>query len=361
MTYKKLLFIWLIIVMFSVAARAQTYSEHLVKHYKVSDKSTVEIFNKYGKVHVIAWEKDSVKFEVDMRISASDQKKLNKLKGNISFDFTSTNYYVIARTQFVKSGGIFSDVVETIIPSNNVSIDYTVYIPSNVNLRIDNKFGDVYIDDFNGNFGLVLSNGALKANSLNGNTSLQLNSADAMINNINSGSLTLRYSDVEFRNINKLDLDTKFSKIEITEAGQLKINSRRDSYTIEKVGKISGKGDFTKMNIIHLGEELSFSNKYYSLIVEDIDPGFSLINITTELTDVELRFPKASAYNLDVTHHPEVQLTVPTSGTHLETKELNDENRLLLTYGTVGKASSKNLPKVKIVAERKCIINLFHR
>ena len=361
MIYKKLLFVWLLIVMFSGGARAQVYSEHLVKNYKVNEKSTVEVQNKYGKVHVISWDKDSVKIEIDMRISASDDKKLNKLKNNISFDFTSTNYYIIARTKFERSGGIFSDVVETIVPSNNVTINYTVYLPNKINLRIENKFGDVYIDDFEGNLGLVLSNGALKANSLDGNTSLQLNSADAMVNNIKSGTINLRYSDIELKNIENLELDTKFSKISIEEANRLKISSRRDSYTIGKVNTLLGRGDFTKMNIAYLRNELSFSNKYYSLKIEDINPQFSIINISSDLTDIDLRFSKETAYSLDITHHPEVHLTVPNTNVNLETKELNNENRQLLTYGTIGSGSSTALPKVKIVAERKCIINLLHK
>ncbi|HBH47389.1 MAG TPA: hypothetical protein DDX98_02035, partial [Bacteroidales bacterium] len=81
--------------MFSGISRAQVYSEQLIKEYHINQKSTVEVHNKYGKVHVVSWDKDSVKFEIDLRISASDNKKLNKLKNNITFDFTSTNYYII--------------------------------------------------------------------------------------------------------------------------------------------------------------------------------------------------------------------------------------------------------------------------
>ena len=361
MNCKRLLFIWLVIVMFSGGVRGQVYSEHFVKNYKASSKSTVELINKYGKVYVIVWDKDSVKIEVDLRVSASDQKKLNKLKSNISFDFTSTNYYIIASTKFTKSGGIFSDVVETIIPSNNVAINYTVYIPNNVNLKVENKFGDVYIDDFMGNLDLLLSNGALKANSLEGNSSIRLNSADAVINNIKSGTVTLRYSDIEIKNVDKLKLDTKFSKIHIFKANHLKITSRRDSYNIEEVTTLSGRGDFTKMNVSYLKNELNFSNKYYSLTVEDINPKFNIINVESDLTDIELRFVKGTAYNLDITHHPDVFLTYPTAAAKLETKELNDENKLLYTYGTIGKSNLESLPKVKIVAEKKCYINLLHK
>lgn len=361
MNCKRLLFFWLVIVMFSGGIQGQVYSERIVKNYKVSGKSTVEVANKYGKVHVVVWDKDSVKFEIDLRLSASDNKKLNKLKSNIDFDFVSTNYYIVARTEFAKTGGIFSDVVETIIPSNNVSIDYVVYIPSNINLKIENKFGDMYIDNFTGNLDLALSNGALKANSLDGNISVRLSSADAIVNSIKKGTITLRYSDIDIKTGGKLAFDSKFSKINITDINHLKVTSRRDSYEVGTVGTLIGSGDFTKMNIASLKNDLNFSNKYYSLTVEDINPKFDIINIASELTDVELYFTKNTSYSLDVTHHPDVFLTYPKTSAKLETKELNDENRMLLTYGTVGSSTAANLPKVKIVAEKKCFINLMQQ
>ncbi len=80
MNYKRLLGLWLIIVMSSGGTWAQTYADHIVRNFKISAKSTVEVYNKYGKVHIRTWDKDSVKFEVDLRIQTSNSEKLNKLK-----------------------------------------------------------------------------------------------------------------------------------------------------------------------------------------------------------------------------------------------------------------------------------------
>lgn len=358
MICKKLLFLWSVFILLSTGVRAQVYSNRIVKRFAGSGESTIEVFNKYGKVHVVTWAKDSVKFEVDYRITASDDKKLSKLKNDITFDFTSTNHYTVARTKFEKSGGIFSDVVQTIIPSNSVIINYIVYVPESANLRIENKFGDVYIDDFNGNISLNLSNGALKANNLNGNTSLSLSSADAVVNNIKRGAITMRYSDIEITNLQKIEMDTKFSNVIVNKANDMKITSRRDNYNVSQVATLSGVGDFTKMKITYLSGEINFSNKYYSILIEDINKDFDLVNLDSEITDIELVFQSGAAYNLDVTHHEEVQLTYPEKLAKLETKELDPEKRLLLTYGTVGKTVDNSPSKVKIVAEKKCIIDL---
>jgi hypothetical protein len=361
MNYKRKLVLWLIIIMFSGGARAQMYADHIVRNFYMSAKSSVEVYNKYGKVHVQTWDKDSVKFEVDLRIQTSSSEKLQKLKNQITFDFTNTNYYIIAKTSFVKSGGIFSDVVETIVPSNEVKIDYTVYIPKTASLKIENKFGDVYIDDFQGNLGLIISNGNFKANYLQGNTSINLSSADGVINRIDKGKIVVSYSDLEIKEAGKIDLDTRSSNITLEKAEDAKVVSRHDKYSIENIERISGTGDFSTIKIMKLVTELNLSLKYGGLSVDETGAGFSLINIGSEYTDIDLIFDKTACYNLDITHHADVHLMYPSNLSNLQTQNLNAEQKLFLTYGPVGANATPASPKVKIYAEKKCYINIIHK
>ncbi len=361
MNFKRLLFLWLITVMFSGGNFAQVYTDHVSRSYAVSTKSTVEVYNKYGKVHVITWDKDSVNFDVDLRISTSSQEKLKKLKDAITFDFTNTNYYIIAKTSFTKSGGVFTDVVETIIPSNEVSINYTIHIPKDATFKIENKFGDVYIDDFTGNLGLILSNGNLKANYLRGNTSIKLSSGDGMVNRIDKGKVDISYGDFDVKYAGRTDFDTRSSRVNIESADVLKITSRRDKYIIDQVGQVSGDGDFSTIKIAKLTREFNMAMKYGGLIIENIPANFSFININSSYTDVDLIFNAGSAYNLDVTHYQDVFFTYPSSIAKIQTQDFNKELKLKLSYGQVGANVTPNSPKVKIVAEKKCYINILHK
>jgi hypothetical protein len=359
MNYKRLLFLWLLMVMFSGGTWAQTYTDHIVRSYKMSAKSSIEVYNKYGKVHVKTWEKDSVRFEVDLKIHTTSSEKLRKLKNQIDFDFTSTNYYIVAKTNFTKSGGIFSDFVETIVPSNDVVINYTIYIPEYAALKIENKFGDVYIDDFTGNLDLSLSNGNLKANSLLGNTTVNINTGHGVINKIEKGRIDVSYSEIEMKNIGKIDLNSKHSEVYIAKANEVKINSKSDMYTIREVYQVQGNGNFTKLIISKLFKEINFSNKYYGITIESVDSGFNFINLVSEYTDLDIMFEKGVNYNLDITHHEDVHLTYPASLSRLQTKSIDEENKLMLTYGPVGPNVKTTSPKVKIVAEKKCYVNII--
>ncbi len=356
MNYKRLLFLWLVIVMFSGGIKSQIYTDHIIRKYKISTKSIVEVINKYGKVHVRTWEKDSVRFEVDLRIQTTNPQKLQKLKNQVQFDFTSTNYYVTAKTVFTKSGGIFSDVVETLVPSNTVTINYTVYIPQTTTLKVENKFGDVYIDDFKGNLSLVLSNGNLKANYLQGNTSISLTSGDGNITQIDKGTIDVAYSDFEVRNGGILNFDSRSSRIEVRKADRIKVYSRRDKYYIDEIKEISGDGDFTTIDIRKVDTEFNMRLKYGEARIEGISSGFSLINISSLYTDIDLLFKKGAKYYLDITHHDDVFLKYPLNIKGLETKALDNTTNTSITYGVVGTTSAANLPKVKILAEKKCYL-----
>ena len=66
-------------------AAGQEFTNQVVRAYKVSKETSVDVFNKYGKIHVVPWEKDSVKFIIDLAIRNKDPEKLEKIKENIHF------------------------------------------------------------------------------------------------------------------------------------------------------------------------------------------------------------------------------------------------------------------------------------
>ena len=361
MIYRTVLCLWLVLFFFPGGLKGQVYSDHKVRKYKITEKTTVEVSNKYGKVHVITWDKDSVKFEVDLRISANSDQKMQKLKDNVSFEFTATKYYVVAKTKFSNQAGIISDFVDAFIPSNRVTINYLVYVPRKSNLKIENKFGDIYMDDFAGNLEIILSNGDIKANTLTGSPTIKLNSGDGTINSISNGKIFVSYSDMRVKMARNLNMDTKSSRITINKAYDVVVNSSRDKYSIEDIESLNMNGYFTNINIEYLKKELQCSLKYGSVVAEQVDDSFSLINIESEYADVDLYFKRSTSYNLDITHNSDVYLTLPASLASMKTKDLDLPQKMKLTYGKIGNAATETSHKVKIKATKKCIVNLIHR
>ncbi len=67
--------------------------------------------------------------------------------------------------------GITSELISY---DSHVEINYYVSVPEYINLRIDNKYGDIYMESISGDCYVILSNGSLKANSLEGEATIEL-------------------------------------------------------------------------------------------------------------------------------------------------------------------------------------------
>jgi len=111
----------------------------------------------------------------------------------------------------------------------------------------------------------------------------------------------------------------------------------------------------------NLDRELNCDLKFGDLKVRHINDRFSLINVDSENTDIDLFFDKTTSYILDIVHHNEVYINLPASLTRIETKVINAGEKQMLTYGKIGSSATETSHKVKINAPKKCIINIIHR
>lgn len=337
---------------------AQTYTDRqkIVRSFPANSETRLDLTNKYGTVHVVPWNKDSVHIEIDLFIKSSSTSKLEKLKRSVDFEFADTRYYITARTDFGGRGGsFFSDLKELIPSKNQVKIDYTVQVPPGMNLTLSNKYGDVFIDDMKGSVSVNLSNGDIKANSLQGESNISLNFGNGIINKLNNARLNIAYADIEIQQVNNLNIESKSSKIRIHEAGILKTISRRDKFTVSRVENLSGESWFSDIWLYRLNDEINYSLKYGALKADTIANGFSFINVDTENADLRMVFSRRSSYQLEVLKHNDVILHLPEEYGELEVFDKEDE--AIHLKGMVGPLLNAE-SKVKIKAPKKCIINI---
>lgn len=343
---------------------SQSYSENksFIHQFPLSSGTTVEISNKYGKVQLLTWNKDSVRVDIDFYISSTSSARLEKLRQNVKFDFSNSKSYVVVRTIFGKSQSNvideIKDFAEAIVNgSNEVRIDYTVHVPRSQTIKVTNKYGDIYADDFTGDMQLNLANGDLKANNFTGNTQLTLSFGNAFINEMNKGRIVAEYADLNIRSAQNLSLESKSSKVRLEKGGFIKIQSRRDDIRIDNVARLSGDGYFSDINIQNVTEEISVSAKFGKIIVDNFKKNFSFINMTAEYTDLDLYFERGSGFDFDISYNKEVLLRLPKETEKTDEKVLNAETNQMVMYGKIGNSSSGS--KVKIVAPKKCYLNLY--
>lgn len=325
-----------------------TETKEITKEFKITPKTQIEITNKYGKIDIKTWEKDSLVIQISLRV---EEKKLSKLEDavrGIEFDITNNEHYVIVRTNVGRNkssiGKELSRFKESILKSDgNVQVDYTVFVPATSPLKIENKFGDIYIDDYAGEVEINLSNGNLKAHDFEGETTLIMNFADANINYIKNGQLDCNFSEMYLKNADEIKVISKSSDFEINKASMLTIESRRDKFRLKEVEVIKAKSNFTSFRIDELVDRLNLRAEYGSLELEKAALDFSNITIESKSTDVDLYFNEEANFdfefvlsNLDYDFCREIEIDKEeTLG------EKGDKTQLNGTFGENGENSTK--------------------
>jgi hypothetical protein len=352
------------LIVFGLQAQVPDYNQHITKSYHVTNTISVEISNKYGKVQIIPWDEDSVKFTIDIRIRAKDNQKLQKIKQGVEIEFTPGQTFLIARTKFNDSGtDVIKDIVDIagsyLSAPSAVVINYTVMVPARISLKIENKFGDVFFDDHDGPVNLLLSYGDLKANRLSGQTEIKLTSGDGEINYLKEGQITISYANMHIRETGRLITQTQSSVVTIDKSAILKLDSRRDKLFLNNVGSVSGGSYFSTINLVTLRNELTLNCRYGNLTVESIQRSFSLVNINSELTDIALSFERPVLFGFELTHYQSVAFVYPKALGKLSTRVFDTAENLFVTSGTMGTGSPDS--QVVIKALRKSTITISQK
>ena len=186
------------------ALQAQVYerSRELTKTFRVYEETTLEVHNKYGNIHLFPWQKDSVRIRIEVEVKANKESKADKIYDYIDFDFSHTKYYIEAKTAFRQNRSAFwsevSDLASTLFSGNNkAQIDYYIYLPADIEIKLENKFGNIYTTNHSGKMIIELSNGDFKANDLSGYVDFDFSFGNASIGQMDEGKLKLGYGELE--------------------------------------------------------------------------------------------------------------------------------------------------------------------
>jgi len=357
MNYRSALSLSLILI--PLLLRGQSYSEKRTfqKAFAVNKETTLEITNKYGTIHLNTWSKDSVSVTAEIEAFASSQTKLGKMFEGIDINFSESDYLIIAQTNFTQSINMlfesFKGMTKKIIPyDSRVQINYFVSLPENITLKLDNKYGDIYMENNSSDLSVSLSNGSFKANTLNKVPEMKLTFCDATINRIVSGTIDASFSEVGITESNNLSISSISSRFDLKQTGKLHTESRRDKFFIGGLASIDGDSYFTDYKIGDLKDDLNLLTKYGSIYIDNIGKSIQFIILNSGYTDISLAFDPLVSYNLDL-RHTNTFITTPDKNGQLEKKVINEDKKEYITFGKVGK--NPGTIKVKIDASRGSI------
>jgi hypothetical protein len=317
------------------------------KNYKVDKKASLEVTNKYGQVIINSWAKDSIVIKVKVTSFAKDQDAADKLLDRVEFDFNRAGEFVVAETVIDRSKGFLKDLWDDLdnysrgllSTKGKVTVNYEVYAPKYTNIKISNKFGDIYLDNFKGDVKVGLANGNLKTDEIIGGFDLNLSFGRANINNINNGVFVLRSADVEIERAKDIDLTSSSSTLVVSKLSLLKMESRNDKLRIDSLQVLRGNSSFTKINVKSLSRTVFADMNYGELNIELVKPGFRDIELLGKSTDFDLLFFEHSLVNINLVGKESNMLI--GAGDYEKSVYENDDKLTKIT-GTIGTGKDKN-------------------
>lgn len=338
------------IMLVSLTLNAQvTETREVKKGFRVSKGSVIDIGNKYGDIEIDTWEKDSVKVEVFVRVSEKSRDKLKKKMSEISFEMSQSGHYLVINTRIGdKNNVIFSEfnkIKESIgVGDTQVEINMKVKLPDNLELKVANKFGNIYINDYKGDMTIDIANGKLKAHDLTGYTNLKLSFGDATINALGSGALEVYYSDMNLSSANKLRITSKTSDITITEIEDLLANSSRDTYRIRMINDFETQSSWTDFSISEFHRKSDINMNYGDLTIESIKSTFTNIYIDSRSSKINLCFDKKADINFDIITNQDIRLPMDSK---IDKKEQIDPKEKIIRY--LGRTGDVKIDNPKLI------------
>lgn len=294
------------------------FTKNYHKEYDVPKDATVELINKYGYVKVHTWEKRIASIDVNIIANTSSKSEADELFEKIQIQFTNTSNYIKAETVINSTSKNWWDIrnwVGSWNKNSSYKINYDVYLPADLYLKLNHKYGDAFVDRLDRNAEVKMSYGNLRMEGLNADLDLELAYSDGTLGSIKRGNLNLRYSDVNLAEMEDGTLNFRYSEIDLKKAGILKaesaygeldaeyiasldLQSRYDDIRIHSVGDIYVNSAYSDFDLGKVGKRTSFSSTYGDIIIRDLDADFQSLDLKTSYTDVRISTGGAP-YRLD--------------------------------------------------------------
>ncbi len=291
-------FKWMTVLLFAgmltagLTAKAEEKTKEYHESWAASSVANLEISNRFGEVKIKNDGGSDVTIDVVITVEGANEERINQMLDKIEVTFRKNGNTVVAETK------IQSDFKS----QRRFSIDYDVNIPSDKNLKIENKYGNTLVNRLEANGEFDIKYGNISANELmtpeGGKLTLNLAYGNANIGAASNLEAFVAYSPVSIDELKSLKLDSKYSNFEIEEVKSMVIVSKYDKFSIDEAVAIEGTTKYSNLKVGELAESLKIESGYGGIRVEEVKKGFEFINITNSYGQIALGLNDA-AYNID--------------------------------------------------------------
>ena len=292
---KSLLLSLLLFVAVSFSLSAQDARKEISKTYDVKKGFTLNVDTKYSDVEVLTWDKDVLDVLIVIETEAASKEKAESLLKKITVDISEGSNEVTFKTE-IESNVNWNN-------KNKMDIKYTVKLPSYLNVSLDNKYGDAYIQELAGLANLNIQYGNLKVNKLSrGNAkpynSLNIAYGNAEIEEVAWLDLNVSYSDFETANGEMLFVESKYSKVFGERAGSIITAGKYDKYIFDEIDNFVAEVKYSNIKFGKLNKKFKTDASYTNVKIETLSKSFEQVGADLSYGNFTMGTEPGTAFNL---------------------------------------------------------------
>jgi hypothetical protein len=321
----------LVALLFASQAFAEKTTKKVYQSFDINSVKALNINNKFGNIYIDDVRSDSVVVDVDIWVEGLPRDKARALLNKIDVSIHQEGGTVYAET----------DITSDFKTRQTFSIDYHISIPADRDLTVEQRYGNVAMNNLTGKGQFEIKYGNLTAKKLNSpSLSFDLAYSKAQVDQTNDLNTTLRYSKLFLTSGKRLTVDSRYSVVKVDTCDYLKADSRYDDFELGELNTLDAESMYTNIEADKLNSTLKLDNGYGAIKIGDIPAGFDSIHVTNKYASVKLGIAPDASYYL----HGEVQYC------NLKHPDSNRLNRMKenTSYEVDGVIGDESAPKAKV-------------
>jgi len=278
-------------------SQAGSYDALAVKElsfaYEVDANTKFDITNIYGDI--IIKNTDAKKITIDVRVEsrARNQKDADAGIERVNIDVNNKNNLVKAVTT-VESGRN---------KNRELQINYTVNMPAEMAIALNNKFGDVRIENLTGDVYLHVEYCTLQAKKIGSNdnqlSKIESNFSTVIISDISRCGIGASYSTIEVESASAMALIARYSTIKIQGLKQVTINSQYSDIEVKNVASAVADMQYGDLKMGNVSRKAEVDSRYCDVTISNVESGFKSVKVKASYADVNVKVDSKASYKMN--------------------------------------------------------------
>lgn len=271
------------------------------KVWSTSSKKVFEVFNKFGDITLKTWEKNEISVDVSIRV-----ENYPKDKADMYLQLININY--VESDSLLKLVTFFDEKVEKALNNQSdnkkIRVDYTVYHPVYQKVKLNNRYGDIAIDELNGKSTFNLKYGDFSANNMIFDETKPFSQLDiafgkATIKKTSWMQFNISYADLNTEEATAMIIISKYSNITGGVIHSMVADSKYDDYTVFKLKNFIIESKYSGLTLNEVDKQMHVTMEYGNVKVKTVPAGFEKIKVDSKFSGCDLYIDETACYRLN--------------------------------------------------------------